>query len=425
MTLADLSIVVLLLLFVATALRGFNLGLGAFAAAFVLGMVHGLPVEDITGFFPSDFFVLIVGVTALFSLAHINGTLDWMLAGLLTLVRGNVVLVALVPGVAGALIAAFGTLPAAATAIIAPIAMGIAARYGLPALMMAVVGIMGILSGILSPLALYGVTAKQQAQELDLGLSAQGPLWLFLGSLVAGLLVGFGALVVARARGVLPTSASIRAVDNHGGGASGATTGAAEEGPSAWVLTVTLGGIAAVVALAIGFEMNIGYLGMTAACLQLLILRMDPAPVVARMPWPVVLLIGGLLTYIGLMQEIGAFERISELLTVEGSAFLTLLVLCYVAGITSFAASSIAVFVTTMPLLPAVVEAGVSPVGAILAVAVSSVIVDINPLGITGGLILGSTPEEKRAALFRQLMAYGVVSVIIGPGIVWAVFSWW
>ena len=428
MTIADLSIVVLLLLFAATVLRGFNLGLGAFAAAFLIGAATGIPSEEVTGFFPADFFILIVGVTALFTVAKINGTLDWMLDGLLRLVRGKALLVALVPFVAGALLAAFGTLPAAATAIVAPIALGLSARYGLPPLVMAVLGIMGILSGLLSPLAVYGVTAHQQSASMGLGMPDHAPVTLLAGSLLAGVVVCAGVLTVTRFLGALPTSRSPVPAGGQAGSAVGGSVGTGPgpaQAPDPLVRVVTLGGMAAVLVLSVGFDMNIGYLGVTAACLQLVLLRIDPAPAVARMPWGIVLLIGGLLTYIGVMQDLGAFERISDLLTIEGSAMLTLLLLCYIAGITSFAASSIAVFVTAMPLLPAVVEAGVSPIGAILAVALSSVIVDINPLGITGGLILGAAPEETRPTLFRQLLLYGLVSVAVGPLIVWAVFGWW
>ncbi len=437
MTIADVSIVVLLLLFVGTTVRGFNLGLGAFAAAFLIALVDGVPTEEVTGFFPADFFILVVGVTALFAVAQLNGTLTWLLDGLLTLVRGKVVLVALVPFVAGALLAAVGTLPAAATAIVAPIALGLSARYGLPALLMAVLGIMGILSGLLSPLAVYGVTARQQADSLGLGLPDAAPLTWFAGSLLAGVVVFVVGLLVARALGALPTQRTLHLAGGSaamGGGAAPAPTGEADAGqrardvepvPDLVTRTITLLGMAAVVVLSVGFDLNIGYLGMSVACLQMVLLRMDPGVTVAKLPWGIVLLIGGLLTYIGLMQELGAFTRISELLTIESSAMLTLLLLCYIAGITSFAASSIAVFVTAMPLVPAVVEAGVSPVGAVLAIALSSVIVDINPLGITGGLILGAAEEEVRPALFRQLLVYGLISVAVGPLLIWAAFGWW
>ncbi len=171
----------------------------------------------------------------------------------------------------------------------------------------------------------------------------------------------------------------------------------------------------AVVALSVGFDMNVGYLGLTAAMILQLVLGLKPGAIVSMIPWSVVLQIGGLLTYVGLMQHLGAFKQISDLLQVEGSTALSLLVLCYIAGVTSFAASSIAVFVTAMPLLPPLVESGLSPVGGVLALALASVLVDINPLGITGGLILGAAEPSVRPRLFRQLLTYGIISIVVAP----------
>lgn len=328
------------------------------------------------------------------------------------------------PFFAGALLTAFGTLPAAATAIVAPIALGLSARYALPPLMMAVLGIMGILSGLLSPLAVFGIAAKQQSVASHLTVPSNMPITLLAGSILAGVLVCLGALAFSRARGLLPKGRIDQPVVSPESTGYGVAT-AVRTTPRTRDLVVTLGGIALVLVFAVGFDANIGLLGATVSCLQLLVLRMEPSEAVAKIPWEVILLIGGLLTYIGVMQDLGAFERISQLLTVEGSPMITLLLLCYIAGVTSFAASSIAVFVTAMPLIPSVVEAGISPIGAILAIALSSVVVDINPLGITGGLILGSAQEEVRPRLFKQLLAYGLISVVVGPLIVWALFGWW
>src|SRR5262245_50843506 len=125
------SIVILVALFAATLIPRFDLGLAALAAAFLLGLAAGVPADTVTGFFPADFFVLIVGVTALFAVAQLNGTLDWLLDLLLRLVGGRLFLVALVPFAIGAVLTAVGTLPAAATAIVAPIALGLAARHGI------------------------------------------------------------------------------------------------------------------------------------------------------------------------------------------------------------------------------------------------------------------------------------------------------
>ncbi|WP_237536909.1 SLC13 family permease [Streptomyces sp. SID5785] len=428
---ADVSIVVLVALFLATLVPRFNIGLAALPAAFLVGLAAHRSADEVTAFFPGDFFVLLVGITALFAVAQINGTLDWLLDGMLRLVGGRALLVVLVPFLIGAVLTAVGTLPAAATAIVAPIALGIAARYGIPPFLAAVLGITGIISGLLSPLAVYGTSADRLGTKLGLELPGFAPVGFFLGGLLAGLAVSTVCLVVAFRTGAVPRG-RLTPVDPpeetssapaDAGPAPGEPTGRTPSPASARVLTLAC--LLAVVVLSVGFDINIGYLGLTAAVVQQLALRLEPAEIISRIPWNIVLLIGGLLTYVGLMEDLGAFTRISDLLRVEGSPMLSLLVLCYIAGVTSFAASSIAVFATTMPLVPAVVADGASPVGAVLAVALASVLVDINPLGITGGLVLGAARAEDRTRLFRQLLTCGLVSVAVGPALACFAFGWW
>jgi di/tricarboxylate transporter len=446
MTMAVVSIIVLVALFAATLVRGFDLGLAALSAAFLVGLAAGVPVDDVTQFFPGNFFVLIVGVTALFAAAKLNGTLDWLLDLLLRLVGGRLLLVALVPFVVGAVLTAVGTLPAAATATVAPIALGLAARHRISPLVAAILGVTGIISGLLSPLAVYGVTARERSGELGINLPGSAPVTFLIGGLLTGLAVCVACLLVGSRTGAVPrgrvtatahssgpdgTPPEPQGSTNPPGGAANAQQAAAvATAPVATPETrgtrsLTVGCLLAVLVLSVGFDMNIGYLGLTAAMILQLALRLEPGAIVSRIPWSVVLLIGGLLTYAGLMQHLGAFEQISDLLQVQGSPALSLLVLCYIAGITSFAVSSIAVFVTVMPLLPALVADGVSPVGGVLALALASVLVDINPLGITGGLILGAAEPSVRPRLFRHLLTYGLVSIVVAPFLAWLAFSWW
>ncbi|MYU15389.1 hypothetical protein GTZ78_33080 [Streptomyces sp. SID8361] len=434
MSMADVSIVVLIALFAATALPRFNLGLAALPAAFLVGLAADRTADDVTAFFPGDFFVLIVGVTALFAVAQINGTFDWLLDGMLRLVGGRALLVVLVPFLIGAVLTAIGTLPAAATAIVAPLALGLAARYGIPLFIAAVLGITGVISGLLSPLAVYGTSARQLGDKLGIGLPDSAPVSFFFGGVLAGLAVSAGCLAVGFRTGAMPRGrvapttpdglhAALAPTSTGTGPAAGEKAGRAPSSGISRVLTLVC--LLAVVVLSVGFDVNIGYLGLTAAVIQQLVLGLEPNDIVSRIPWNVVLLIGGLLTYIGLMQDLGAFTRISDLLRVEGAPMLSLLVLCYIAGVTSFAASSITVFATMMPLVPAVVAEGVSPVGAVLSVALASVLVDVNPLGITGGLLLGAAEPEDRPRLFRQLLTCGLVSVVVAPALAWGAFGWW
>ncbi|TDC03737.1 hypothetical protein E1284_37845, partial [Actinomadura bangladeshensis] len=201
---AALSIIILVALFAATLIPAFDLGLGALAAAFLLALAADVATDDVTGFFPADFFVLIVGVTALFAVAHLNGTLDWLLDLLLRLVRGRLVLIVLVPFVIGAVLTAVGTLPAAATAIVSPIALGFAARYRISPLIAAVLGITGIISGLLSPLAVYGVTAREMSEKQGIVLPGSAPVTFLLGGLATGLVICAALLTVGTRTGAIP-----------------------------------------------------------------------------------------------------------------------------------------------------------------------------------------------------------------------------
>lgn len=453
MTIADVSIAVLALLFVGTLVPRFSLGLAAFPAAFLVATAAGVSPKELTGFFPSDFFVLIVGVTALFAVAQATGTMDWILAQILKLVRGRLAFVPLLTFVLGFAITAIGTLPAAAVAIMAPIAMGLAARYTLPPLLMALVTMNGILAGLFSPIAVFGVSTMQLYKRAGVEVTSSAALILMIASLGLGLLLCSLYLAIGwrHLRGTasephppnhsigaegsgngVPSAPPATPAPARGGGTAVLTPAAATQTrnptetalPSSTARAVMLGAFVVLIAGAVGFKIDIGYLALTLAAVLQLLFRIEPASIISRIPWGIILLIGGLLTYVGLMEHIGAFTRISELVTVHGSPTLTLLAICYIAGITSFFASSLAVLATTIALLPPLIAAGISPVGAIVALALSCVLVDINPLGPTGGLILGAAAPEHRTALFRQLLTYGLGAVVIAPPLMWAAFSW-
>ncbi len=73
------SILVLVVIFIIVTTLPVNMGILAFAAAFLVGsLVAGLATDDIFGVFPGDFFIVLVGVTYLFGIAQVNGTIDWL-----------------------------------------------------------------------------------------------------------------------------------------------------------------------------------------------------------------------------------------------------------------------------------------------------------------------------------------------------------
>lgn len=58
----------------------------------------------------------------------------------------------------------------------------------------------------------------------------------------------------------------------------------------------------------------------------------------------------------------------------------------------------------------------------IIALCVSSSVVDSSPFSTSGALAVANAPEEQRDAVFRQLMIWGFSIVAIAPAVAW--FIW-
>ncbi|MGW9589482.1 SLC13 family permease, partial [Streptomyces chartreusis] len=182
-----ISILVLAVVFVIATTRSINMGALAFAAAFAVGtLVADLDADGIFAGFPGDLFVVLVGVTYLFAIARSNGTTDWLVHASVRLVRGRV---ALIPWVMFALtgaLTAIGAVSPAAVAIVAPIALSFAARYGISPLLMGAMVVHGAQGGGFSPISIYGSIVNGIVEREKL---PGNEVTLFLASLIVNLVI--------------------------------------------------------------------------------------------------------------------------------------------------------------------------------------------------------------------------------------------
>jgi hypothetical protein len=199
-----IPILALVVMFVAATVLPVNMGALGFVAAFFVGTVAvGMDADQIIGGFPSGLFLTLVGITYLFAIAQNNGTVDLLVRGAVRLVRGRVALIPWVMfGVTGVL-TAIGALGPAAVAIVAPIALGFAARYKINPLLMGMMVVHGAQAGGFSPISIYGVTVNNIAAKAGLENS---PLTLFLGSLLFNAAIGVLLFVFLGGRSLLGRS---------------------------------------------------------------------------------------------------------------------------------------------------------------------------------------------------------------------------
>jgi di/tricarboxylate transporter len=163
-----LSILVLVVIFIIATTLPINMGVLAFAAAVLVGgLVAGLTAEDIWAVFPGDLFIVLVGVTYLFGIAQVNGTVDWLVHLAVRGVGGHLAAIPWIMFAVAAVLTAVGAASPAAVAIVAPIALGFAAQYSINPLLMGLLVVHGAQAGGFSPISIYGVIVN--------GLVARGP----------------------------------------------------------------------------------------------------------------------------------------------------------------------------------------------------------------------------------------------------------
>ncbi|MFE5395502.1 SLC13 family permease [Streptomyces sp. NPDC056568] len=471
------SILVLVVVFVIATTRSVNMGALAFAAAFGVGtLVADLDADGIFAGFPGDLFVVLVGVTYLFAIARANGTTDWLVHAAVRLVRGRV---ALIPWVMFALtgaLTAIGAVSPAAVAIVAPVALSFATRYGISPLLMGTMVVHGAQAGGFSPISIYGSIVNGIVEREDLPGSE---ITLFLASLIANLLIAgvLFALFGGRklwARGAVAPEDGGRTDDGTaatGTGKTGTGTGTARKGtggpakgtsgtvptgtdtatgtaPTAVAVRpgqdasgdggaegddgagprltpariATLVALVALVVAVLGFDLDAGLTAVSLAVVLSTAWPDDSRRAVGEIAWSTVLLICGVLTYVGVLEEMGTITWAGEGVGSIGVPLLAAVLLCYIGALVSAFASSVGIMGALIPLaVPFLAQGEIGAVGMVAALAISATVVDVSPFSTNGALVLAAAPDVDRERFFRQLMVYGGIVVAAVPALAWLV----
>ncbi|MEW1882952.1 SLC13 family permease [Rhodococcus sp. NPDC080181] len=444
-----IPIIALVVMFLAATVFPVNMGALGFVAAFFVGTIAvGMGTDDIIAGFPSSLFLTLVGITYLFAIAQNNGTVDLLVRGAVRLVGGRVALIPWVMfGITGVL-TSIGALGPAAVAIVAPIALGFAARYKINALLMGMMVIHGAQAGGFSPISIYGVTVNNIAQKAGL---VNSPLTLFLGSMAFNAAIGALLFMFLGGRALLGRSVhdedGTRPEGDSGGvGGGGSRTvmrgfGSSTPTPSGQTVTVenapplatavkaitfdqilTLVGLASLAVFSLVLDLDVGFVSMTVAVVLALASPKAQKGAINQISWSTVLLIGGVLTFVGVLQEAGTVEYVGDAVAGIGIPLLVALLLCYIGAIVSAFASSTAILGVTIPLaVPFLLAGEVGAIGVIVALSIASTIVDVSPFSTNGALVLANAQDIDRDVFYKQILKYSALVVVIGPLIAWAV----
>jgi di/tricarboxylate transporter len=186
---------------------------------------------------------------------------------------------------------------------------------------------------------------------------------------------------------------------------------------------LTLIGLAAVAVLALVFDLDIGFVAISVATVLAMFAAARHKNAVSQISWSTVLLIAGVLSYVFVLQEAGAIDYVGEAVIGLGVPLLIALLLCYIGGIVSAFASSTAIIGVAIALAVPFLQAGdIASVGVIVALSVSSTIVDVSPFSTNGALVLANAQDVDKDRFYKQILAYSGIVVAVGPFLAWLVF---
>jgi di/tricarboxylate transporter len=404
MNLAWLSLAALIVAMIISCFSQLNVGVLGLALAWILGVyLGGMDLNAVLGGFPTQIFLMLVGVTLLFTQAQLNGTLDRIAHASVRVCRGNTGLLPVMFFVLAAAIATLGPGNVATAAMMAPLAMGVGNRASVPPFLMAIMVGNGAQSGALSPFAPTGIIVTRLMKDIGLG----GHEWQTYALNLAGhAMVAFAGYFLF---------GGWRLFKNRFQGEP--AEGDADMHRFSTVHWLTMATIVCVLLSVQLLGANIGMAAFTAAVVLAALRVADHEQAIRRMPWNPILMLSGVSVLVALLDKTGGLDLFTDLLARLASQGTLTGVIAFVTGLISvYSSTSAVVLPAFLPTVPGLVaRLGGDAFSVASSMNVGAHLVDMSPLSTTGAMCLAgiSDPAQVRPT-YNKLLAWGLSMTIVG-----------
>lgn len=394
----------LLILIVGSLFPRINAGIIAIAMAYAVGFLTGtVDPAGIAKGFPDNLFLMLVGITLLFTMADKNGTLERITSLFLRLARGRAALLPIIYFALAVVLSAIGPGNIAAAALLAPSGMALASRAGISPLLMAILICTGANAGAFSPIAPTGIISTGLLQRIGLD-DPMIPLRIF------GATAGLQSITAVAAILLFSDWTTLRHP------APETTTVRQPINASQWR---TIAAIIALIVLVLLFQLSVGPVAFVLVALLWLLDRDEQTASLKDLPWEAIFLLTGIAILISVLEASGGLTLLVSLIAEVSGAQTIHAVLALITGIASaFSSSSGVIMPAFVPMIPEIMEQTGATNSVSLAVAIcsGSHMVDVSPLSTLGALCIASAPvgAEERSALFRKLLLWGLSMSVVG-----------
>ena len=432
MSLAVISLSALILALALSSISSINVGFLAIVLAWLVGVyAGGMTVDQVIAGFPSSLFLTLVGLTVLFSMAQVNGTLDRITYKAVRRVAGTPGAIPFVFFVLTSVLAAIGPGHIAACALMAPLAMAAAGRYGIPPFLMAIMIANGASSGSLSPIAPTGVVVEGITTKIGLG----DVRWaIYLNNFVAHVAIAWTAyLALGGWRLLRKQSLPANLLRQGSGGQEAgsyegnpAEAGLHENAPLDWKQWLTCAVIVALIASVIFFKLNVGLAAFAGAVILTLLRAADETAAVKAMPWGVIMMVSGVTLLVTMVDKSGGMALFADFLSRLATPGTSTAVAAFFSGVISLYSSTIGVVLPALlPTVPELIAkiGGGDALDLVSSMIVGGHLVDVSPLSTLGALCLAAAPpgtNERR--LFTELLVWGISMTVVAAIVCWLFF---
>ena len=424
------SIIVLVAIVLFSCFRDINVGILGTAGGLLVGIVFsGMKISEIYKGWPLSLFMILVGVTFMFSAAQVNGTMEKFSAVCVRLAKSNIRLIPFILFFLVTFITTIGPGNIATCALMAPMCMAIAGRIGLSPFCMTLLVVGAANGAAFSPFAPTGIISNgiiaQWAPQVGIPQETlSGLAWkIHWNSEIAQGVVNFGGFFLT---GGLAWMGKAK-----GGADFDIDTIAPKPEAFDWKQKYTLLTMVVLVVGVIAFKLDVGMMSFIIGTTYILFNIADDGEAVKKMPWGVITMVCGMSVLINVMDKAGGLNAMVDMIAVVSNGTTVNGVVGFIAGlISAYSSSSGVVMPMFLNMVPGLLQA-VGTFDADHAVRLASSInigahlVDTSPLSTLGALCIANAAVDDKAKgiLFRNLLFWGLGMSVVGGFVCYVFFG--
>lgn len=423
------SLVLLVLILVLAMWRNINIGLLGFAAAALLvivsplhevagEMVRSLNAKTLFTHFPGSIFTLLVGVSLLFAHLEKSGGLSWFTNKVYGAIGDRTNIIPWVGFLLGITVTTAGAFSTATIALLVPVIAALCRRNPKIFFISEMGAIIGANGAGLSPINPVGIVVHKAAENAHVVFNGW-EVWFF------SIMVAAAAVLVLQILfrpSKLIDDTILNTTHQRGFLLMRPAFSETEDNPTlrpVYALCSFIG-VLAFVLLVVFAKADVGLTAMALAVLLIILFPENNKKLFHKIPWNAIVVLSGLLIFIGAMQELQTMKVIEEgLISMTSSHIILLFLIAYLTTfLSNVEASTIGVISLMAPIVMNIFGASPHISIIIAATLVPATLSVVNPIHAAGMLVIGFTEERQQDKLFRRLVAIAGSTVVLVPVLV-------